>query len=129
MTQSSITTCNAALDARNALLNSGKVEIRTGAVGDIDQSDSGTILETIPLPATAFATASARAASANTITAITATTAAAVGAKHYVAYNSSNGTERNGSAGTSGTDMILSADSWEIGDSITITSWATAEAK
>lgn len=129
MTQSAITTCNAALDARNVLLNSGKVEIRTGAAADIDAAQTGTILETIVLPNPVFPSAAARAATANAISAITAVSNASAGTKHYVAYNSSDGVERNGSAGISGTDMILSADTWLIGDSVAITSWSTAEAK
>ena len=129
MTQSAITTCNAALNARNTLLNGGKVEIRTGAAADIDVAQTGTILETITLPNPVFPSASARAASANAISAITVASTATAGTKHYVAYNSSSGVERNGSAGTSGTDMILSADTWTAGDSVTITSWSTAEAK
>lgn len=129
MTQSAITTCNAALNARNVLLNGGKVEIRTGAAADIDAAQTGTILETIVLPNPVFPSASARAALANTITAITAASTATAGTKHYVAYNSSNGVERNGSAGTGGTDMILSADTWNAGDAVSITLWSTAEAK
>ena len=38
MPQRSIEECNAALDARNTLLNGGSVEIRTGTPGDIDSS-------------------------------------------------------------------------------------------
>ena len=129
MTQSAITTCNAALNARNILLNGGKVEIRTGSAADIDAAQTGTILETIVLPNPVFPSSSARSAIANTITPITAASNASAGTKHYVAYNSSNGVERNGSAGTSGTDMILNVDTWLIGDSVTITSWSTAEAK
>lgn len=129
MTQSAITTCNASLDARNTLLNGGKVEIRTGAAADIDVTQTGTILETIILPNPVFPNASARSAIANVISAITAASNALAGTKHYIAYNSSNGVERNGSVGTSGTDMILSADTWNIGDSVSITSWSTAEAK
>jgi hypothetical protein len=129
MTQSAITTCNAALNARNALLNSGKVEIRTGTAADIDAAQTGSILETIILPSSVFPNASSRTSSSNTITGITAASTATAGTKHYVAYNSSNGVERNGSAGTSGTDMILSSDTWNAGDSVSITSWSTAEAK
>jgi len=129
MTQSAITTCNAALDARNTLLNGGKVEIRTGAAADIDAAQTGSILETIVLPVPVFPGASGRVSSANTIAAITAASTATAGTKHYVAYNSSNGVERNGSAGTSGTDMILSSDTWNAGDTVSITSWSTAEAK
>jgi hypothetical protein len=129
MTQSAITTCNAALNARNTLLNSGKVEIRTGDAADIDSAQTGSILETIILPSTVFPNASSRTSSANAIAAIVAASTATAGNKHYVAYNSSNGVERNGSAGTSGTDMILSSGTWNAGDAVSITSWSTAESK
>ena len=129
MTQSSITSCNAALNARNAVLNSGKLEIRTGAAADIDTAQTGSILETIALPVTAFNAAAERAAAALAITPITTLSQATAGTKHYVAYNSSDGIERNGSAGTVGTDMILSSDTWEIGETLSVTSWSTVESK
>lgn len=129
MTQSSITSCNAALDARNSLLNGGKTEIRTGSASDIDTAVAGTLLETIPHQATAFNSASARVSSAILPASITAASTAITGTKHYVSYNSSGGVERNGSAGTSGTDMILNVDTWNAGDTVSITSWSTSEAK
>lgn len=65
----STTARNAACDAIVDLLNSGTVEIRTGAqptnVGD---ADSGTLLGTLILNATAFGSASTGVATAGSIT-------------------------------------------------------------
>jgi len=59
---------NAAVNGITALLNSGRIEIRTGApptnVGD---ASSGTLLGTLTFGSTAFASASNGTASANTI--------------------------------------------------------------
>jgi hypothetical protein len=84
MPQRSIEECNAALDARNTLLNTGTVEIRTGAPADIDSAATGTVLVTFTLPATAFGNAANRIATANAITDVTATAANAGGTVHYV---------------------------------------------
>jgi hypothetical protein len=129
MSQSSIAECNAALDARNVLLNGGSVEIRTGAAADIDSAPTGTILITLTLPATAFASASARAASMNAVTPVTAAVANAGTQVHYVAKTSGAAVSRVGSAGTSGTDMILNTLTWSIGDDVSITNWTTSQPK
>jgi hypothetical protein len=125
MAQTSITACNAALNARNTLLNGGSVEVRSGAAADIDSAPTGTVLVTFTLPATAFASASARAASMNAVTAVTATVANAGGTVHYVAKGSGAVVEAVGTAGTSGTDMILSTLTWSIGDDVSIASWSS----
>ena len=62
MSQASITECNTANDAANALLNGGTIEIKSGAEPDIDGAISGTILETFTIPATAFGASSNRIA-------------------------------------------------------------------
>jgi hypothetical protein len=129
MSQSSIAECNAALDARNILLNGGSVEIRTGAAADIDASPTGTIRVVFTLPATAFASASARAASMNAVTAVTATFANTGTEVHYVARESGGAVSRVGSAGTSGADMILNTLTWSIGDDVSITNWTTSQPK
>ena len=129
MAQSSIAECDAALDARNAKLNSGTVEIRTGAAADIDAAPTGTIRVTFTLPATAFASASARAASMKAVTAVTAAAANAGTQVHYVAKTSGGAVSRVGSAGTSGTDMILNTLTWSIGDDVSITNWTTSQPK
>lgn len=129
MSQSSIAECNAALDARDILLNGGSVEIRTGAAADIDVTPTGTVRVTFTLPATAFASASARAASMNAVTAVTAAVANAGTQVHYVAKTSGGAVSRVGSAGTSGTDMILNTLTWSIGDDVSITNWTTSQSK
>ena len=129
MAQSSIAECDAALDARNAKLNSGTVEIRTGPAGDIDSAPTGTVLVTFNLPATAFATAAARAASMNAVTPVPATVANAGSQVHYIARESLSLVSRVGSAGTSGTDMILNTLTWSIGDDVSITNWTTSQPK
>jgi hypothetical protein len=129
MAQSSIAECNAALDARNAKLNTGTVEIRSGAAADIDSAPTGTVLVTFTLPGTAFGAASARAATMNAVTPVTATVANAGGTVHYVAKESGSAVSRVGTAGTSGTDMILNSLTWSIGDDVSVTSWTTSQPK
>ena len=129
MSQSSIATCNAGLDARNALFNTGTVEIRTGTAADIDSAPTGTVLVTFTLPNPAFASAASRVAAMNTVTDVTATVANAGGTVHYVAKDSGAAVIGNGTAGTSGTDMILSTLTWSIGDDVSITAWSTTQPK
>ena len=129
MSQSSITACNAAINARNALLNGGSVEIKTGAAPDIDAAPTGTVMVTYTLLNPAFANASNRTATLNLPASVTATLANTGGAAHYVVKNSSGDIEGNGSAGTSGTDMILNTLTWGIGDDVSITSWNVAQPK
>lgn len=124
MPQRSIEECNAALDARNALLNNGTLEIRTGTAADIDSAPSGTVLATFSLPATVFATAANRTSTANAITPVTATNANAGGAAHYVAKDSGGNARRNGDA-----SLILNTLTWSIGDDVSITSWTNSELK
>lgn len=129
MAQRSIEECNAALDARNALLNGGSVEIRTGAAADIDSAPTGTVQVTFTLPATAFTAAVNRISTANAVTPVTATNANAGGQVHYVAKDSGGNVRRNGTAGTSGTDMILNTLTWSAGDDVSITGWSNSELK
>lgn len=129
MTQRSVAECNAALNARNALANSGSVEIRSGAPADIDSAATGSVLVTFPLSATAFTTASNRTSSLNLPAAVTATADGTGAPYHYVLKSSGGAVLRNGTAGTSGTDMILSAATWSTGDDVEITAWTTSEGK
>ncbi len=129
MAQRSIAECNAALDARNVLLNNGSVEIRTGPPADIDSPVTGTVLVTFALPATVFSAAANRVATANTVSAVTATALNGGGQVHYVARNSSNAVVRNGTAGTSSADMILNTPTWSAGDDVSITAWTNSELK
>jgi len=117
---------NASIDAVNTLLNGGTIEIRTGAAAAIDSAPTGTVLATLTINATAFGAASAGSASFNVISDVTATAAGT--AAHYVAKDSGGNAERNGTAGTSGTDMILNNTTFGIGDDVSITAWTYAQA-
>ena len=116
---------NASIDAVNTLLNGGTLEIRTGSAAAIDGAPSGSVLATLSINATAFAAASAGSASFNAIVDATATGAGTAG--HYVAKDSGGNAERNGTAGTSGTDMILNSNTFGIGDDVSITGWTYAQ--
>lgn len=48
---------NASVDAVNTLLNGGTLEIRTGSPGAVDSAPTGTVLATLTINATAFASA------------------------------------------------------------------------
>lgn len=129
MAQRSVTECNAALDARNALANGGSVEIRSGAPADIDSAATGSVLVTFTLGSPAFGSASNRASSLNLPAAVTASADGTGAPYHYVLKDSGGSVLRNGTAGTSGTDMILSAATWSSGDDVEITAWTTSEGK
>jgi hypothetical protein len=120
--QTSIASRNASLNAQNALLNGGTVEIRTGAEGSIDSAPSGTVLATLSINATAFGASSNGSATANSIT---ATTAAATGtAGHYVAKDSSNNPVRSGNVGGA---MTLNSTTFGVGDDVSITGWTSLQ--
>lgn len=129
MPQRSVAECDAALDARNALANSGSVEIRSGTAADIDSAPTGTVLATFTLGNPAFAAAASRSSSLNLPAAVTASADGTGAPYHYVLKNSGGTVMRNGTAGTSGTDMILSAATWTTGDDVEITAWTTSEGK
>lgn len=124
MTKQSVTQRNAAIDARNALLNSGTVEIRTGAEPAIGV-ESGTVLATFTMGASAFNAAVSGSASAILPSDVTASATGTAG--HYVAKNSGSTIMRSGTAGTSGTDMILNTASITTGDDVSMTAWTTSE--
>tara|TARA_R100000951_G_scaffold80220_1_gene68078 strand:- start:754 stop:1140 length:387 start_codon:yes stop_codon:yes gene_type:complete len=126
MMQLSIAGRNASLDAVNTLLNGGTLEIRTGAAAAIDSAPTGTVLATLTINATAFSSASAGSSTANAIVDVTASSAGTAG--HYVAKNSSGNAVRNGTAGTSGTDMILNSTTFGVDDDVSVTSWTYAQA-
>lgn len=129
MPQRSIEECNAALDARNTLLNGGSIEIRTGAPGDIDSAATGVVQVTFTLPATAFGSAVGRVSNANPVTDVTATNSNAGTEVHYVAKDSGGNVRRNGTAGTTGTNMILNTLTWTAGDDVKIIAWSNSELK
>jgi hypothetical protein len=117
---------NASIDAVNTLLNGGTLEIRTGAPAAVDSAPTGTVLATLNINATAFGAATSGSATANAIVDVTATAAGT--AAHYVAKDSGGNVERNGTAGTSGTDMILNNTTFGIGDDVSVVSWTYAQA-
>ncbi len=114
---------NAAVDAVAALLNSGGyIEIRTGAAptnpGD---ADSGTLLARLDLSSTAFGGASGGTATANTVSDdidVDNTGTAA----HFRAKDSGDVVVLQGSAGTSGTDLVLNTTAFVAGGTAKITS-------
>lgn len=63
---------------------------------------------------------------ANSISDVTASAAGTAG--HYVAKDSSGNVERNGTAGTSGTDMILNNTTFGVGDTVSVVSWTYGQA-
>lgn len=117
---------NASVDAVNTLLNGGTLEIRTGTPGAVDSAPTGTVLATLSINATAFASAVNGTAVANSISDVTASAAGTAG--HYVAKDSSGNVERNGTAGTSGTDMILNNTTFGVGDTVSVVSWTYGQA-
>lgn len=117
---------NASVDAVNTLLDNGTLEIRTGAPSAVDSAPTGTVLATLSINATAFSAAAAGSATANAIADVTAAAAGIAG--HYVAKNSGGNVERNGTAGTSGTDMILNNTTFGIGDDVSVVSWTFSQA-
>ena len=59
---------NAAGTALTDLVNTGSIQIRTGASPGVDSAATGTLLATLPLSASAFGTWAAGSATANAIT-------------------------------------------------------------
>jgi hypothetical protein len=125
MTQVAISGRNASLNAVNALINAGSVEIRTGAAAAVDSTPTGTVLATFTMGATAFNAASAGSSSAILPADTTASTAGTAG--HYVVKDSGGNVERNGTAGTAGADMILNAVVFAVSDAVSITSWTFSQ--
>ncbi|MDP6771394.1 MAG: hypothetical protein QF704_11910 [Anaerolineales bacterium] len=123
MSQVSIAACNAGNDAINTLLNGGSVEIKSGAEPDIDGAPSGTVLAVITLANPAFGASSGRTATLNPTASTNALVANAGTPVHYVAKDSGSTIQASGTAGLSGTDMILNTLTWGIGDAVSITSW------
>jgi hypothetical protein len=118
---------NAALNAALNPLNSGFIEIYTGAqpaTPDVAVTTQ-TLLVTLNLGATAFAASSGGTKTAN---AITSETAVASGtATWFRAYQSDNATAViDGSAGVSGTDMILATASIVSGAVVSCSGWSVS---
>jgi len=124
MGQASTETRNAALDAANALLNGGEVEIRTGSPAAINSAPSGTVLATFTLPATAFQAAASGTSAANLPSDVTASATGTAG--HYVALTSGGAARRNGVVGV---EMTISSTSITTGDTISMTAFNYAQAE
>jgi hypothetical protein len=129
-------TCIASVNAVAALCNTGFIEIYTGTQpADANTAISGnTLLATLDLSATAFATATAsgtaptRIVSANA-NAITNATAAATGTATWFRCYASNGTTVvfDGSVGTSGADLNLTATAITTGETVSVTSFSITQ--
>lgn len=121
----------AAVNAFTALLNTGFLEIYSGAQPALNGALTGTKLAKLALSATAFAAA---AASAGTVTAvanaITAAAGLATGTAGYFALMASNDTTvvTTGSVGTSAADLILSSLSITTAQ-VAVTSLTVTEAE
>lgn len=112
-------TVEAAVNAAAARLNSGFIEIYTGAQPALNGSLTGTLLVTLTFGATAFAGSTAAGglvtATANAITSGTAGNTGTAG--YHALLTSGSAVVATGSVGTSGADLNLS--------SLTITSGGT----
>lgn len=126
----SIIAAKAALDAINALIGaSGNLFIRTGAQPATTlTADSGTLLATLPLSATAFGVATSATSNGlatGTANAITSdTNAAASGTAGHFRMKTSGGTTiLQGNVGTATADLIMNTTTVTAGDTIACTSF------
>lgn len=121
----------AALDALTALLNAGgagHIKIFTGsAPATVETADSGTLLSTLGLSATAFgaSTDNGDGSAKATAAAITSDTNAAATntAGYFRAYSGAGTCIIQGTVGTSAADMILNTTAIVAGSTVTISSW------
>ena len=123
--QSSIAECNISLMARNTLADGKLLQIKSGAEPDIDGSASGSVLIQYTLKSPAFNAASGRVATLDIPAPVTATGAGAGLPYHYVILDGATVLR----SGAIGTDMILSTDTWSIGDDVTISAYGTTQPK
>lgn len=127
----------AGLDAILALLNvggAGEIKIFTGAPpATAETADTGTLLATLPLSATAFPASVDNSAGGATATAnaITSATAGATGtAGYFRGYPHSVTTTDaviQGTVGTSAADMIIPSTSITTGETVSVTSWTVTQ--
>jgi hypothetical protein len=126
-THLSIASWNLALDAALNVLNSGFLQIYTGTQpATPDTALSGnTLLATVTLSATAFTAAASGTKTAN---AIGSASAVATGtATFFRAFKSDDATAViDGSAGTSGTDLVLNTTSIVSGGTVSVSSWTVS---
>lgn len=122
----------ASVNAVTVLANSGFLNIYTGSQPALNGSVTGTLLASLPLSSTAFATATA---SAGTVTAnanaITSAIAAATGTAGYHAFLKSDAATVvwTGSVGTSGADLNLSTLSIQAGQTVSCSSYSVSQAE
>lgn len=115
-----------------AQLNNGFVAIYTGAQPALNAALTGTVLVTLPLAATAFATATASGGVVTAVAnAITTTNATSTGNAGYFALLKSDGTTvvMTGSAGIGGTDMVLPTIAIISGSPVTVNSLTITESQ
>jgi glutamate synthase domain-containing protein 3 len=126
-THLSVASWNLAIDAAINVLNSGFLQIYSGAQpATPDAALAGNVLlATLTLGATAFGAAAAGTKTAN---AITAGTAVATGtASFFRAFKSDDATAViDGSVGTSAADMIIGTTSIVSGASVSCSSWTVS---
>lgn len=123
--QYSTTVNNARLDAiETAIGTSPILKIRTGAApANPATADAGTVLATLTLPSDWMAAASSGAKAKSGTWQDTSADASGTAA-HFRIYDSGGTTcHLQGTAGTSGTDMILDSTSFTAGQSFTVTSF------
>jgi hypothetical protein len=113
---------NAVTGNASTTLNSGKIQIYTGAQPALNAALTGTLLATLTFNATAFAASSGGTAVAG---AITSGTAGNTGTAGYFAITKSDGTTvvGTGTCGTSGADMNLNSTSITSGATVSCSSF------
>jgi hypothetical protein len=127
-THMSIAAWNAAFDSALNVLNSGFLEIWSGsqpATPDVAPTGGNVLLATLDLGATAFSACSGGTKTAN---AITSASAVATGTATWFRAYQSNGTTAviDGSAGISGTDMILATASIVTSAVVSCSGWSVS---
>jgi hypothetical protein len=114
---------NAAVAAIAALLDSGTIEIRTGAAPtNPSDADSGTLLAELACDTTAFGSPTGGTVTAAAITSDSAANATGTAA-HFRCKDSGAAVVLQGSVGTSGADMNFDSVSFVAGAVISITSF------
>lgn len=123
-THLSIASWNLALDAAINVLNSGFLEIYDGAqpsTPDVAVTSQNKLAK-LPLGATAFGASSSGTKTANAITNGSGLVAST--ATWFRAFKSDDSTAViDGSAGTSGTDLVLNDAAITVGGTVQVTSW------
>lgn len=115
---------NAAGTALTDLLNTGSIEIRTGASPGVDSAATGTLLATLPLSASAFGAWAAGSATANAITQDASADATGT-AGYFRALTSGSAAVIDGNitATGGGGDLELNSVSIVAGATVDITAW------